>query len=68
MADGSFAIETVECGYCKTKQGVKVAINPTGGVGPGTQKIRCIKCKKQFVVMVSDTIIGDPFVVVETLL
>jgi len=68
MADGSFAIKTVECGFCKTKQGVKVAINPTGEVSPGTQTIRCIKCKKQFVVLVSDTVIGGPFVVVDTLL
>jgi len=68
MAGESFAIEKVEYGYCKTKQGIKVAVNPTGGVGPGTQKIHCIKCEKEFVVMVSDTIIGEPFVVVDTLL
>jgi transposase-like protein len=68
MAGESFAIETVECGYCKTKQRFKVAITPPGGVGPGTQTIRCIKCKNQFVVLVSDKIIGEPFVVVDTLL
>jgi hypothetical protein len=68
MVGESFAIETFECGYCRTWQGVKVAFNITRGVGLGPQAIRCIKCNKEFVVMVSDKIIGDPFVVVDTLL
>jgi hypothetical protein len=48
MSDESFGIGTVECEHCKTKQGVRAAINPTGGVKPDTQTVSSIKCKKDF--------------------
>jgi phage FluMu protein Com len=60
MADERYVVMTVECPRCKTKQKVHVAAR-TGGAQMGDQTIRCIKCDKDFDVMVTDKILRGPF-------
>ena len=60
MADEHFVVMTVECQHCKTKQKVHIAAS-TDGAQMGSQTIPCIKCEKDFDVMVPDKIIRGPF-------
>jgi hypothetical protein len=60
MADEHYIVMTVECPCCKTKQKVHVAASP-GGAQMGDQAIPCIKCEKDFDVMVPDKILRGPF-------
>jgi len=60
MADERYAVMTVECQRCKTKQKVHVAAR-SGFAQMGSQTIPCIKCEKDFDVMVPDKIIRGPF-------
>jgi hypothetical protein len=60
MADERFVVMTVECHHCNTKQTVHVAAR-AGFAQLGSQTIPCIKCKKDFDVMVPDKIVGGPF-------
>jgi phage FluMu protein Com len=60
MADEHYIVMTVECQRCKTKQKVHVATQ--SGVGQmSDQTIRCIKCDKDFDVLVPDKILRGPF-------
>jgi hypothetical protein len=60
MADERYVVMTVECQHCKTKQKVHVAAL-TGFAQMGSQMIPCIKCEKDFEVMVPDKIVRGPF-------
>ena len=60
MADERYVVMTVECQRCKTKQKVHIAAS-TDGTQVGNQTIPCIKCEKDFDVMVPDKIIRGPF-------
>ena len=60
MADEHFVVMTVECQLCKTKQKVHVAAR-SGFAQMGSHTIPCIKCEKDFDVMVPDKIIRGPF-------
>ena len=59
MADEHYIVMAVEC-PCKTKQKVHVAAR-TGGAQMGDQTVRCIKCDKDFDVLVLDKILRGPF-------
>jgi predicted Zn finger-like uncharacterized protein len=60
MADERYVGMTVECQHCKTEQKVHVAAR-TGGAQMGDQTVRCIKCDKDFDVLVLDKILRGPF-------
>jgi hypothetical protein len=60
MTDEHYIVMTVECPGCKTKQKVHVAAR-SGFAQMGSQTIPCIKCEKDFDVMVPDKIIRGPF-------
>ena len=60
MVDERFAVMTVECQNCKTKQKVHVAAR-TGFAQMGDQTIQCIQCNNHFKVRVPDKIVGGPF-------
>jgi hypothetical protein len=50
----------VYCQHCKQKQIVHVFVR-AGRSPMNNQTVNCIKCKKEFEVLVSDPIIGGPF-------
>ena len=58
--DYRYVIMTIKCPHCNTKQNVHVAAKP-GFAQMSDQRVRCIKCKKEFPVMVPDRIIAGPF-------
>jgi hypothetical protein len=60
MADKLYAVMTVECQNCKTKQKVHVAAR-SGFAQMGDQTIQCLLCDKYFKVTVPDRIVGGPF-------
>jgi hypothetical protein len=60
MADERYVVMMVECQHCKAKQKVHVAVR-AGFAQMGSQTIPCIKCEKDFDVMVPDKIVGGPF-------
>ena len=60
MTDEHYVVITVECQHCKTKQKVHVAAS-SGGAQMGEQTIQCIKCEKDFDVMVPDKFVRGPF-------
>ena len=51
---------TVTCTHCGAKQVVRVAAQ-TGFAQMSNQAVLCVKCKKEFDVMVPDKIVGGPF-------
>ena len=50
----------VYCQHCKQKQIVHVFVR-SGRSPMNHQTVNCTTCKKEFVVLVSDPIIGGPF-------
>ena len=60
MADEHYIVMTVECLRCKTKQKIHVAAR-SRFAQMGSQTIPCIKCEKDFDVMVPDKILRGPF-------
>jgi transposase-like protein len=50
----------IYCQHCKQKQVVHVYVR-AGRIPMNNQTVTCIKCKKEFDVLVSDPIIGGPF-------
>jgi transcription elongation factor Elf1 len=51
---------TVACTHCGAKQAVHIAVR-TGFAQMSSQTILCVKCKKDFDVMVPDKIVDGPF-------
>lgn len=54
-------VATIECTACHAKQVVHVRAVKTGFGSIADQGVQCIKCKKQFYVLVPDEIIDGPF-------
>jgi len=58
--ESRYVIRTLECKHCNTKQRVHVAAKP-GPAQIGDRTARCIKCRKEFDVVVPDRIVAGPF-------
>jgi ribosomal protein S27E len=56
----SYIAVTVSCGHCQEEQVVHVQAR-TGFWSMAHQSVKCLKCEKDFEVMVPDAIIGGPF-------
>lgn len=57
-----YVIFTIPCSHCGTKQTVHVAAR-TGFAQMSDQMIVCVKCKKEFSVLVPDRILRGPFAI-----
>jgi len=56
----SYVVVNVSCGHCQQEQVVHV--QDRGGFwSAGHQWVKCLKCKREFEVMVPDAIIAGPF-------
>jgi hypothetical protein len=60
MASGRYFVMTVECGACKTKQKIHVALG-TGAEQERNETIPCIQCSNLFRVALPDKFIRGPY-------
>jgi ribosomal protein S27E len=56
----SYFAMTVSCGHCQEEQVVPVQAC-TGSWSMAHQSVKCLKCEKDFEVMLADAIIVGPF-------
>jgi ribosomal protein S27E len=56
----SYIAVAVSCGHCQEEQVVHVEAR-SGSWSMAHQSVKCLKCEKDFEVMVADAIIGGPF-------
>ena len=55
-----YTVATVSCGRCKQEQVVQILAR-TGFWLRARQSVKCLKCNREFEVMLPDAIIGGPF-------
>ena len=55
-----YTVVTVSCGRCKQEQVVQILAR-TGFWLRARQSVKCLKCSREFEVMLPDAIIGGPF-------
>jgi hypothetical protein len=55
-----YTVVTVSCGHCEQEQVVQILAR-TGFWLMAHQLVKCLKCSREFEVMVPDAIIGGPF-------
>jgi hypothetical protein len=51
---------SVSCGHCRQEQVVHIE-DRMGFWSMAHQSVKCLKCEKEFEVMVADAIVGGPF-------
>jgi hypothetical protein len=56
----AYIMTPVWCSHCQQKQVVQV-LGAAGPAGMSDQLIACLNCKKDFLVMLPDRIVGGPF-------
>jgi hypothetical protein len=59
-AKSGFVLVPIECTYCKAQQTVHIVAR-TGAPRMGYQSIPCIRCERDFDVLVADKILSGPF-------
>ena len=57
----NYVVMTVECPHCQEKQTVHVVARTGFAQQMSDQTIKCVKCGKDFKVLVPDKIIDGPF-------